>query len=163
MAWAREEGDWTSNGLAEPEREGELEFVKTASGAQYQEFVQRDDTGPAAKAGDSVEVDYVLRRPNWYFIYSTIEGVSFQPRDVPVGPLRVTLGDGTLIKGLDEVLQGMTPGSKRRAAIPARLGYVRDDLEPQPPTFATKRQLLNHKDEPLLFEILMVRVNGRAK
>ena len=163
VAWAREDGDWSSNGLAEPEREGELEFVKTGSGAAYQKFVQRDDTGPAAKAGDAVEVDYVLRRPNGYFIYSTIEGVSFQPRDVPVAPLRVTLGNGSLIKGLDEVLQGMTPGSKRRAVIPARLGYVSDDLQPQPPTFATRRQLLNHKDEPLLFEVLMVRVNGRSK
>lgn len=43
-----------------------------------------------------------------YFIYSTVEGVSFQPRDVPTTPLSVELGD--LIPGLQEVLTGMRPG-----------------------------------------------------
>ena len=28
----------------------------------------------------------VLRRSNGYFIYSTVEGVSYQPRSVPTGP-----------------------------------------------------------------------------
>ena len=31
------------------------------------------------------------RRSNGYFIYATVEGVSFQPRDVPIGPLEVSL------------------------------------------------------------------------
>lgn len=31
------------------------------------------------------------RRANGYFIYATVEGVSFQPRDVPIGPLEITL------------------------------------------------------------------------
>ena len=38
-----------------------------------------------------VEVEYVLRRSNGYFIYSTVEGVSFQPRDVPIGPIDLRL------------------------------------------------------------------------
>ena len=38
-----------------------------------------------AKPGDTVLIDYVLRRSNGYFIYATQEGVSFQPKvgDVP--------------------------------------------------------------------------------
>lgn len=31
------------------------------------------------------------RRANGYFIYGTVDGVSFQPKDVPVGPVRLQL------------------------------------------------------------------------
>ncbi len=48
-------------------------------------------------------------------------------------------------QGLEEVLNGMAPGSKRRALIPPELGYVSGAEQPQPPTFATKRQLDNHR------------------
>ena len=47
--------------------------------------------GPAAGPGTAVLLDYVLRRANGYFIYSSVEGVSSQPRDVPVGPVALTL------------------------------------------------------------------------
>ena len=33
----------------------------------------------------------------------TLEGVSFQPKDVPVGPVAFRLGAGRLIPGLEEV------------------------------------------------------------
>jgi FKBP-type peptidyl-prolyl cis-trans isomerase len=87
--------------------------------------------------------------------------VSFQPRDVPVGPVSFTLGAGTLIPGLEEVLAGMAPGSRRRALVPPELGYTSSALQPQPPTFATKRQLANHSREPLLFEVEVLRVNAQ--
>lgn len=54
-------------------------------------------TGPQAAPGDQVLFDYVLRRSNGYFIYGTVEGVSFQPRDVPTGPVSFKLGAGELI------------------------------------------------------------------
>ena len=47
-----------------------------------------------------------------YFIYGTIEGVSFQPSDVPVGPITASLGSRMLIPGLEEVLGGMSRGGK---------------------------------------------------
>ena len=71
--------------------------------------------GKEAHADSRVEVDFVLRqacswqqlamsqiqeaatpafacrRPNGYFIYSTVQGVSFQPKDVPIGPLDLNL------------------------------------------------------------------------
>ncbi len=46
-----------------------------------------------------------------------------------------------------------------RVLIPPSQGYSdcgRD--QPQPPTFATKRQLANHCKEPLLFELALLRV-----
>lgn len=150
-------GDWSSPGLAAPVDELAPKFFKTASGVKIQEIAL--GSGPEAGAGDQVLFDYVLRRSNGYFIYGTVEGVSFQPKDVPVGPVSEKIGDGNLIAGLEEVLVGMRPGAKRRALIPPEVGYVNQNLGPQPPTFATKRQLDVHRTEPLLFEIQLLRVN----
>jgi hypothetical protein len=39
------------------------------------------------------------------------------------------------------------------------MGYQNCERDlPQPPTFATKRQLVNHCREPLLFEVALLRV-----
>ncbi len=43
----------------------------------------------------------------------TIEGVSFQPKDVPVGPIKLQLGADEVIEGLEDVLIGMQQGGKR--------------------------------------------------
>jgi FKBP-type peptidyl-prolyl cis-trans isomerase len=70
-------------------------------------------------------------------------------------------GDGSVIAGLEEVLVGMSPGGKVRAFIPPSLAYdgaSKSLLAPQPPTFATQRQLLNHSKEPLVFEVELLRI-----
>eukprot|EP00198_Chlamydomonas_reinhardtii_P011648 XP_001700985.1 peptidyl-prolyl cis-trans isomerase, FKBP-type [Chlamydomonas reinhardtii] len=152
-------GDWSSPGLGAPVDPNAPKFVKLPSGVRYQEL--NIGSGPAASSGDVVLFDYVLRRSNGYFIYGTVEGISFQPRDVPTAPVNAKLGAGELIPGLEEVLAGMSPGSKRRALVPPELGYVGGGEGPQPPTFATKRQLETHRREPLLFEVQMLRVGGR--
>lgn len=63
-------------------------------------------------------------------------------------------GDENVIQGLQDAVRGMKPGGKRRVLIPPEVGYAPDTTkEPQPPTYATKRQLLNHSRESLLFEL----------
>eukprot|EP00887_Chlorella_sp_A99_P007910 scaffold12.g7910.t1 len=132
-------------------------FVRTPDGVKVQ--VVAEGSGPAAAPGDRLLLDYVLRRDNGYFIYSTVEGVSFQPRDLPTGPLAVALGSGELIAGLEEVLTGMRAGGKVRALVPPGLGYEAAPAGlPQMPTFATRRQLDNHRREDLLFEVQLLRV-----
>ncbi|PNH00131.1 Peptidyl-prolyl cis-trans isomerase FKBP16-1, chloroplastic, partial [Tetrabaena socialis] len=143
-------GDWSSPGLGVPVDPTQPQFVRLPSGVRYQQL--NVGSGPAAGSGDTVLFDYVLRRSNGYFIYGTIEGISFQPRDVPTAPVSIKLGSGELIPGLEEVLLGMSPGTKRRALVPPELGYVGGGEQPQPPTFATKRQLETHRR----------RVGGRA-
>ncbi|GAB4818133.1 hypothetical protein N2152v2_005179 [Parachlorella kessleri] len=171
-------------------------FFKTASGVRVQ--VLAEGSGAQVQPGDSVLIDYVLRRSNGYFIYGTVEGVSFQPKDVPVGPVLLQLGDGSIVPGLEAALVGLRPGAKLRALVPPEAGYAasgsaagpaaaprassagtavvaeragsRDGLgagagalQPRMPTFATQRQLENHKGEPLLFEVQLLRVNGQRE
>jgi hypothetical protein len=79
-------------------------------------------SGEPAKAGDSVQYDYTLRRANGYFIFATVAcGIGCGDGTPEVA----ALGSGKLIAGLDELLTGMRPGEKRRALIPPALGYVR--------------------------------------
>jgi len=82
-------GDWSSPGLAAPEDEFAPKFFNTASGVKVQQL--SEGTGAKVHRGDTVLLDYVLRRANGYFIYSTVEGVSFQPKDIPIGPVVITL------------------------------------------------------------------------
>ena len=107
----------------------------------------------------------VLRRSNGYFVYSSIEGVSFQPRDLPTEPVTATLGvGGRLIPGLDVMLIGMRPGDRYRILIPAALAYGPDaTLLPQPPGFAASRQLIVHRNEPMLFEVELIKVKPKNR
>ncbi|PSC73907.1 peptidyl-prolyl cis-trans isomerase FKBP16-chloroplastic isoform X2 [Micractinium conductrix] len=158
-ATAVDGGDWSSPGLSAPVDPNQPKFFKTDSGVRVQ--VLAEGSGPAAAPGDAVLVDFVLRRSNGYFIYGTVDGVSFQPKDVPVGPVPLKLGDGSVVPGLEDVLVGARPGSKFRALVPPEMGYATaPGALPQMPTFATQRQLENHKSEPLLFEVQLLRVAG---
>ena len=88
-------GDWSSPGLAsrpEDDAGSSAAFSVADDGTRVQELAVGDAAkGRAAQSGDRLLIDYVLRRANGYFIYSTVEGVSFQPADVPVGPVEVVL------------------------------------------------------------------------
>lgn len=70
-------------------------------------------TGPAAKAGDSVTVDYT----GWL-----TDGTQF---DSSKGrkPFVFTLGAGEVIPGWDQGVAGMMVGGTRRLTIPPELGY----------------------------------------
>jgi FKBP-type peptidyl-prolyl cis-trans isomerase len=166
-------------GFAAAEEERQPKYKRSPLGVPYEDVYGGDGSASGrgereaskVEKGDEVVVDYILRRSNGYFIYGTVEGVSFQPLDVPTEPFRFVVGeDERVIPGLSDVVLGMRKNGKRRALVPPRFGYnfsagANDEnanapltLEPIPPTFATRRQLLNHRNEPLLFEIQVVKV-----
>eukprot|EP00951_Prasinocladus_malaysianus_P028344 scaffold257868_cov49-Prasinocladus_malaysianus.AAC.1 len=64
-----ESGDWSSPGLNAKEDETMPRFVRMDNGVKYQVLADTA-TGEAAQDLDLVEFNYVLRRPNGYFIYS---------------------------------------------------------------------------------------------
>jgi peptidylprolyl isomerase len=78
-------------------------------------------TGPEAQAGDTVVVDYVGVRSS--------DGVEFdssydaRQQGVPPSPFTLVLGEGSVIAGWDQGLEGATAGSRIRIDIPSELAY----------------------------------------
>jgi FKBP-type peptidyl-prolyl cis-trans isomerase len=91
----------------------EEKTVKTDSGLEYVD--QKDGTGAAAKAGNTVSVHYTgtLKDNGKKFDSSLDRGE----------PFKFKLGAGMVIKGWDEGVAGMKVGGKRKLIIPAKLGY----------------------------------------
>lgn len=74
-----------------------------------------EGTGPEAKAGDTVIVDYVGVRSR--------DGVEFDNSYDRFEPFPVVLGQGSVIKGWDDGLTGVKAGSKIQLDIPSDLAY----------------------------------------
>jgi peptidylprolyl isomerase len=72
-------------------------------------------TGPEAKAGDSVTVNYVG------VLYK--DGKKFNASWETGKPFTFTLGKGEVIKGWDQGIVGMKVGGRRELIIPAPLAY----------------------------------------
>lgn len=156
---ATQAGDWSMPGLASSVDPDTPTFVRTSGGTLIQEISPGDLSERPINRGDTVLVDFALRRANGYFIYSTVEGVSFQPSNVPTGPVLWELSEDKLLPGLIEGLIGLKKGGKRRLLIPPKQGYLAaPDAQPLMPTFGTSRQLQNHKSEPLIFEVQLRRI-----
>jgi peptidylprolyl isomerase len=91
--------------------------VTVSSGISPDKFAYKDiveGTGPTAKSGDKVTVQY--------------EGVGFDSEkefDASWGgePFSFTLGGGEVIKGWDQGVEGMKVGGRRELVIPASLAY----------------------------------------
>ncbi|KAL9690513.1 hypothetical protein QQ045_010914 [Rhodiola kirilowii] len=134
----------------EPEAEA-ITTVKLDSGVKFQDIIEGE--GVEAREGDIVEVNYVCRRSNGYFVYSTVDQFNGESK-----PVILPLDESQTIKGLKEVLVGMRAGGKRRALIPPSVGYVNGNLKPVPDEFGPRRSLMSHANEPLVFEVQLLKV-----
>ncbi|CAN6696495.1 unnamed protein product [Malus baccata var. baccata] len=128
-----------------------IRTVKLPSGVRVQEIVEGQ--GPTAHEGDLVEINYVCRRTNGYFVHSTVDQFSGES-----APVILPLDEKQIIEGLKEVLVGMKTGGKRRALIPPYVGYTNENLKPIPEEFGPRRSLLSHVNEPLIFEVQLLKV-----
>ncbi|MDX6633838.1 MAG: hypothetical protein QOF06_41 [Solirubrobacterales bacterium] len=92
--------------------------VAPPKGAPATELVANDleeGTGPVAKAGDEVSVQYVGVN------YKT--GKEFDASWDRGEPFTFALGSGMVIPGWEEGVQGMKVGGRRELIIPPELGY----------------------------------------
>ena len=97
---------------------GQQPTVTVPTGAPPTQLQSSDliaGTGPAAKAGDSVTVQYVLATYSTHKVSSSRRG--------PVQPFTFTLGQGQVIPGWDQGVAGMQVGGRRELIIPPSLGY----------------------------------------
>lgn len=107
--------------------------VITGSDAPPPTKLETDDikvgTGPAAKAGDKVSVQYVGA------LYDS--GEEFDASWDRGEPFQFTLGSGQVIKGWDDGVAGMKAGGRRKLVIPPDLGYGEAGSPPTIPANAT--------------------------
>jgi FKBP-type peptidyl-prolyl cis-trans isomerase FkpA len=91
--------------------------VTTPSGLQYVDLTVGN--GDVAKTGDQVSVHYTgwLQKPDGS------KGQKFDSSKDRGQPFKFPLGQGQVIKGWDEGVQGMKVGGARELIIPPALGY----------------------------------------
>jgi FKBP-type peptidyl-prolyl cis-trans isomerase FkpA len=86
--------------------------ITTPTGLKYEDLVE--GTGDPAKAGQIISVHYT----GWL-----ADGKKFDSSKDRGEPFPFALGQGQVIKGWDEGVQGMKVGGKRKLTIPPQLGY----------------------------------------
>lgn len=90
---------------------GEGERKVTKGGVAYIDL--QEGEGPAAEVGDLVELAYVGTLADGKQVAKEEEGAPFRSR----------VGFNTPIPGVDEAVQGMKVGGRRKMWIPSKLGY----------------------------------------
>jgi hypothetical protein len=137
-------------------------YKKLDSGVVYAD-VRPGSGGDKVKEGSRVNLQWVLRKSNGYFVDSSEVNDSI--------PFIFTVGDGTAIRGLDEGVRGMTAGAVRRILIPPSLAYV-EGLEdgkpgPIPNGFGPRQQMRRvqgvRKDVPGEYVYLEVQLSRRSR
>ena len=91
--------------------------VTTSSGLQYVDLTVGN--GDVAKAGNQVSVHYT----GWLQNPDGSKGRKFDSSKDRGQPFQFALGQGQVIKGWDEGVQGMQVGGVRELIIPPALGY----------------------------------------
>ena len=94
-------------------------MTTTASGLQYEDTVE--GTGETATAGQRVRVHYT----GWLYDPTAAKsrGKKFDSSKDRGQPFAFGLGQGMVIRGWDEGVQGMKVGGTRVLTIPPELGY----------------------------------------
>lgn len=132
-------------------------YKKLPSGVVYADL-RPGTTGEDIVVGSRVNLQWVLRKSNGYFVDSS---------EVQNGiPFIFTVGDKTAIDGLDEGVRGMKQSGTRRFMIPPSLAYAKgleDGLPgPLPAGFGPRQQMRRvqnvRKDVPGEYVFLEVQV-----
>lgn len=132
-------------------------YVKLPSGVIYADI--SPGSGEEVREGSKVNVQWVLRKSNGYFVDSSAVSDSV--------PFIFTVGDPKgAIAGLDEGMRGMKSGGTRRVLIPPPLAYVTgvDDGKPGPipagfgPRQQMRRVMEVRRDVPGEYIFLEVKV-----
>lgn len=113
-----------------------LTFRTLDDGVQVADILQGQqvDTeivGPSSKINIHI-LGRLLGKQGWSFENSQASGED---------PYRLDLGSGTVVLGLEEGVQGMQVGGRRRIVVPSLVGYTSRALEPIPREFSNRQRL----------------------
>jgi FKBP-type peptidyl-prolyl cis-trans isomerase FkpA len=95
---------------------------RTGTGLYIQDIVTGD--GTEVRPGHRVQI---------YYIGWLADGTAIDVTAPPEDPVEFRVGEGRLIQGLEQGVQGMRPGGQRRMVIPPALGYGSRQPAPVPP------------------------------
>ncbi len=150
-------------GQQEKPPNGEQPFTTLSNGVQVKDF-RTGAGGPSVQNGSKVELTMKGRLIN-------LNGVVFydtKSKDTSGfgegTPLLFTVGDKSVLPGLESGIAGMTKGAIRRIIVPAEVGYGGfPGLEPQPFTEMEKRALDSviknpRRDQTVMFDVKVERV-----
>ncbi|CAK9010005.1 Peptidyl-prolyl cis-trans isomerase FKBP19, partial [Durusdinium trenchii] len=140
-------------------------FTALPSGLQVKDVNPGRNETSAAKLGDFVVFTWEGYTINYFgrpFETQTLQKMS----GVEPNPVRFQVGDGTIIKGIDEGVRGMREGGVRQLYIPVELSYDEEKkLGPRPTTAGGNRALdfvMDNKgglmDKTLLINVAVKRV-----
>lgn len=124
--------------------------IKTASGLYYS--IQKEGVGANAAAGDTVVMNY---RGN--LLDGTVFDSNIDSAFMHVMPLNFVLGTGRVIKGWDEGISYLKPGSKAFFYIPSRLAY---GAQSRPGSTANPKGI--PANSVLIFEVELVAAKRKA-
>ena len=99
------------------------QFVTSPSGLRYKDV--KLGSGEVARKGDTVAIQYTgrLLNLNGKKFASTYETAKEAANAGIAEPFVFTLGSGSVIPGLEELVTGMSKGGYRRGVLPPPLGY----------------------------------------
>jgi FKBP-type peptidyl-prolyl cis-trans isomerase len=125
---------------------------KTPGGTEYVDF--RVGTGDKPSWGDMVVIHYVIY---------TVEGGSlrkFYSTYDDKEPFAFRHGNGQTIKGLEEGVDSMRVGGRRRMVIPGSLAYTVAGLGPIPPSTSVRKKLGDSLKQGniLAFDVELVKI-----
>ncbi len=110
------------------------------------ELLRDGDGGARPADGDTVDVHYACLFGSSGCCVDASRSRNFRARE----PLRVTLGSGDVVAGMDRGLRCLTLGALARLHVPARLAYGDVRAGPVPPGTS------------LVFEVELLRLNDRT-
>ncbi|MCL6524581.1 MAG: FKBP-type peptidyl-prolyl cis-trans isomerase [Thermoflavifilum sp.] len=126
-----------------------LTATKTPGGVYI--VIHQQGNGPVPQPGDQVQINYTGRSLDGKPFDSNVD-TSFQIVHHPLEPFVFTIGQGQVLKGMDEAIMQMKQGTKATIYIPSGLAY---GPAGQPPVI--------EPNEILAFDIDLLQVKPVAK
>ncbi len=160
---AQDDAQFKQVGQQERPPEGETPFSTLSNGVQIKDFRQGSGS-ETVQNGSRVELTMKgrLLNLNGVIFYDT---KSNDPNGFGEGtPLLFTVGDKSVLPGLESGLVGMKKGGIRRIIVPAEVGYgAFPGLEPQPLTDVERRALDSvvknpRRDQTVMFDCKLERL-----
>ncbi len=118
-----------------------IKAEKASSGYYY--TIEKMGTGPVAKQGQTVSVNYTGRSFNGEVFDSNVD-----PKFNHVEPITFAVGTGSMIKGWDLAFQDLKQGTKATIYIPSYMAYGKNPRQGGP----------IKPDESLIFEVELLSV-----